>query len=98
MLVAELTGVRRFRLHEQDVDEPGPGEVRVRVEAVGICGSDMHSYLEGSVGDTPCVCPMVLGHEPAGVVVKPERASRAGNRVTAPHSSRRSIAITANSA
>ena len=70
MLVAELTGVRRFRLFEQEPDEPGPGEVQVRVEAVGICGSDMHSYLEGSVGDTPCVYPMVLGHEPAGVVVK----------------------------
>ncbi|MEO7653488.1 MAG: alcohol dehydrogenase catalytic domain-containing protein, partial [Bryobacteraceae bacterium] len=70
MLVAELTGVRRFRLFEQAAEEPAPGEVQVRVEAVGICGSDMHSYLEGSVGDTPCVYPMVLGHEPAGVVVK----------------------------
>jgi L-iditol 2-dehydrogenase len=45
--------------------------VQVRVEAVGICGSDLHSYAEGGVGDTPCQYPMVLGHEPAGVVVKP---------------------------
>jgi len=42
----------------------------VRVEAVGICGSDTHNFIEGSVGDTPSVYPMVLGHEPAGVVVK----------------------------
>ncbi len=42
----------------------------MRVDAVGICGSDLHSYSEGGVGDTPCVYPMVLGHEPAGTVVK----------------------------
>ena len=42
----------------------------MRVDAVGICGSDLHSYAEGAVGDTPCEYPMVLGHEPAGTVVK----------------------------
>ncbi len=36
--------------------------------AVGLCGSDLHNYAEGSVGDTACVYPMVLGHEPAGIV------------------------------
>ena len=44
--------------------------MQVRVQAVGICGSDVHSYAEGGVGDTPCEYPMVLGHEPAGVIVK----------------------------
>jgi len=68
--VAELAGYRQFRLVEREVKDPGPGEIQVRVQAVGICGSDMHAYLEGGVGDTPCVYPMVLGHEPAGVVVK----------------------------
>jgi L-iditol 2-dehydrogenase len=67
--VAELTGVRQFRLAEAAIPDPGPGEVQVRVAAVGICGSDLHSYTEGAVGDTPCVYPMVLGHEPAGVIV-----------------------------
>jgi L-iditol 2-dehydrogenase len=70
MLVAELTGQREFRLTEQPIDPPGPGEVQVRVGGVGICGSDVHSYSEGAIGDTPCVYPMVLGHEPAGTVVK----------------------------
>lgn len=70
MRVAELTGVRQFRLADRPVSDPGPGEIQVRVQAVGICGSDMHSYSEGAVGDTPCVYPMVIGHEPAGVVVK----------------------------
>ncbi len=65
---AELTGVRRFQLSERSVGDPGPGEVQVRVAAVGVCGSDLHSYSEGAVGDSPCVYPMVLGHEPAGVV------------------------------
>src|SRR4051812_23167969 len=70
MLVAELIGQREFRLTEQAVEPPGPGEVQVRVGAVGICGSDVHSYAEGAIGDTPCVYPMVLGHEPAGTVVR----------------------------
>jgi L-iditol 2-dehydrogenase len=70
MVVAELVGVREFRLTEQDIAEPGPGQVQVEVGAVGVCGSDLHSYSEGGVGDTPCEYPMVLGHEPAGTVVK----------------------------
>ena len=65
-----MTGVRRFQVAECEVSEPGPAEVQVRVAAVGVCGSDLHSYSEGAVGDTPCIYPMVLGHEPAGVVVK----------------------------
>jgi L-iditol 2-dehydrogenase len=67
---AELTGVRQYRIAEGEVADPAPGEVQVRVAAVGVCGSDLHSYAEGAVGDTPCLYPMVLGHEPAGVVVK----------------------------
>jgi L-iditol 2-dehydrogenase len=42
----------------------------VRVEAVGVCGSDLHAYCEGAVGGTPNVYPMVIGHEPAGSIVK----------------------------
>ena len=67
---AALTGLRRFQLSERKSSDPGPGEVQVRVAAVGVCGSDLHSYSEGAVGDSPCVYPMVLGHEPAGVVAK----------------------------
>ncbi|HUE20861.1 MAG TPA: alcohol dehydrogenase catalytic domain-containing protein [Bryobacteraceae bacterium] len=68
--VAELCAVRQFRLVEAELADPGPGEVQVRIQAVGICGSDLHSYSEGGVGDTPCQYPMVLGHEPAGVVAR----------------------------
>ncbi len=69
-MVAELTAPRTFRLAEQKIEDPGPGEIQVKVGAVGICGSDVHSYSEGAIGDSPCIYPMVLGHEPAGTVVK----------------------------
>jgi L-iditol 2-dehydrogenase len=68
--VAELSGLREFRFKEATLGDPGPGEVQVRIDAVGICGSDLHSYAEGAVGDTPCQYPMVLGHEPAGTVAR----------------------------
>jgi L-iditol 2-dehydrogenase len=68
MLVAELTGPRAFTLSEQAMEEPGFGEVQVRLGAVGICGSDLHSYAKGGIGDMRCEYPMVLGHEPAGTV------------------------------
>ena len=70
MLTAELIAPREFRLAQHDIPDPGPGQVQVRADAVGICGSDLHAYSEGGVGDTPCQFPMVLGHEPAGTVVR----------------------------
>ena len=70
MRAAELIAPLTFRLTEMPIEDPGPGEVQVRVEAVGVCGSDLHAYSEGAVGGMPNVYPMVLGHEPAGVVVK----------------------------
>src|SRR5579872_7080428 len=69
MLVAELTAPREFRLAQSEIEPPGPGEVQVRPDAVGICGSDLHSYAEGGIGDLPCQYPMVLGHEPSGTVM-----------------------------
>jgi L-iditol 2-dehydrogenase len=68
--LAELSGLRHFQLVEAVLGDPPPGQVQVRIDAVGICGSDLHSYAEGGVGDTVCQYPMVLGHEPAGVVMR----------------------------
>jgi len=70
MRAAELIAPLTFRLAEMPIENPGPGEVQVRVGAVGVCGSDLHAYSEGAVGSTPNVYPMVLGHEPAGTIVK----------------------------
>lgn len=49
--------------------DPGAGEALVKLRAVGICGSDMHWYLEGGIGSYRAVYPQVLGHEPAGEIV-----------------------------
>ena len=61
-------------------DEPGPspadGEAIVKVEAVGICGSDMHAYLGHDERRPP---PLILGHEVSGIV---EDGEWAGKRVT----------------
>ncbi len=70
MRAAELIAPLTFQLTEMPIEDPEPGEVQVRIEAVGVCGSDLHAYTEGAVGSTPNVYPMVLGHEPAGRIVK----------------------------
>jgi len=53
-----------FEVHELDLDEPRAGEVLVRMSAVGICGTDLHSVK----GEWTRPTPSVLGHEGAGVV------------------------------
>ena len=70
MRAAELIAPLKFRLGDMPIDDPGPGEVQVRIESVGICGSDIHAYAEGAVGSMPNVYPMILGHEPAGTITK----------------------------
>ncbi len=70
MRIAELYEPHRFRLINGSIPEPGPGEVQVKVDSVGICGSDLHYFAEGGIPGAACVYPMVIGHEPAGVVLK----------------------------
>lgn len=70
MRAAELIAPLTFRQIDMPIKDPGPGEVQVRIEAVGVCGSDLHSYSEGAVGGNPNVYPMLLGHEPSGTIVK----------------------------
>jgi len=47
---------------------PGPGQALLRVTAVGICGSDLHSYKDGRIGDNVLETPLTLGHEFAAIV------------------------------
>ncbi len=66
--------------------DPGPGEVRVRPEAVGLCGSDFHYYLGdiGTIEDPSVLYPRIMGHEFSAVVdaVGPDvRGVSAGQRV-----------------
>jgi L-iditol 2-dehydrogenase len=70
MRTAELIAPLTFNITDGPAEDPGPGTVQVRVGAVGVCGSDLHAYSEGNVGGMPNVYPMVLGHEPAGTIVK----------------------------
>jgi L-iditol 2-dehydrogenase len=49
--------------------DPGYGEVSVKIRAVGVCGSDLHWYQDGRIGEFPAAYPQVLGHEPAGEIV-----------------------------
>ncbi len=70
MKVAELIGFRQFGISERGIADPGPGEVQVKVGAIGICGSDMHVFTEGGIGEARCNYPMILGHEPAGTIMK----------------------------
>lgn len=49
--------------------DPGYGEITVKLRAIGICGSDLHWFLDGRIGEFPAFYPRVPGHEPAGEVV-----------------------------
>ena len=78
MRVARLHGTRDVRLSDEPAPQPQEGECLVRVEAVGICGSDLHWFEEGAIGDARLDTPLVVGHEFAGVV---EEGPLAGRRV-----------------
>lgn len=68
MKVAVMLGVGKMGMEQRPVPTPGPGEVLVKVEYVGICGSDMHYYETGRIGDYVVHPPFVLGHESGGIV------------------------------
>jgi L-iditol 2-dehydrogenase len=65
MLATRLFGVGDIRTVEAPIPEPGPGEVLIRVEAAGICGTDRHLYH----GEFPSTPGKILGHEFSGIVV-----------------------------
>jgi Threonine dehydrogenase and related Zn-dependent dehydrogenases len=67
---AVLYGIRDIRIEERPEPRPGPGYVVVEVGAVGICGSDVHYYEHGRIGDFVVEEPMVIGHEAAGTIVE----------------------------
>lgn len=57
-----------LRLEDHDMPEAGAGQVLIRMEAGGICGSDLHYYNHGGFGSVRLKQPMILGHEVAGRV------------------------------
>ena len=70
MPAAVLHGVRDLRVENVEAPSaPAPGEVQIRIGKVGICGSDVHYWQHGRIGDFVVAEPMILGHECAGTVV-----------------------------
>ncbi|MBV9155418.1 MAG: galactitol-1-phosphate 5-dehydrogenase [Acidobacteriaceae bacterium] len=77
-----LSEYSRLEIVDLPMPRPGPGEVLVRVQACGICGSDVHGYDGGSGRRIP---PIVMGHEAAGTIaaVGPEvSGAREGEPIT----------------
>ncbi len=64
---------RQHELSLRDIDLPlvvGPADVRVKIDTVGVCGSDVHYYTHGRIGSFVVKQPMVLGHEAAGTILE----------------------------
>ena len=70
MLNCAIHGAEDLRLVEQAPEPLGPTQVRVGVKAVGICGSDLHYYRHGRVGDFVIREPLTPGHEASGQVLE----------------------------
>ncbi len=68
MKAVKWFGPRDMRLVEVPKPEPKPYEVLLRIESVGVCGSDIHYYLDGNIGVNVLHEPTILGHEYAGIV------------------------------
>ena len=66
--VAVLMRPGEIAIEQRPVPTPGPREVLVEVSSVGVCGSDVHWYEHGRIGDLVVRAPLVLGHECAGRV------------------------------
>lgn len=84
MKVAVMNGIGKMGFVEREVPQPADNEVLVKLEYVGICGSDMHYYETGRIGDYVVEPPFVLSHEPGGVVVevgKDVKHLKVGDRV-----------------
>lgn len=77
-----LTEYKKLEIQELPKPEPGSDDVLIRVEACGVCGSDVHGY-DGSTGRR--IPPLVMGHEAAGTIADVGRnvtGFRQGQRVT----------------
>jgi len=65
-----LYGPKDLRVEDRPKPMIGPGEVLLRVRAVGVCGSDVHTYAHGRIGPTVLQSALILGHEFGGEVVR----------------------------
>ena len=73
-----------IELRDRRAPSPGPGQVLVAPQLVGICGSDLHYYKDGRIGTWRVRRPHVLGHEFAGIVTElgeGVEGARVGDRI-----------------
>lgn len=70
MKTAVMEGIGKMGYIRRPIPTPKDNEVLVKLEYVGICGSDMHYYETGAIGDYVVKPPFVLGHEPGGTVIE----------------------------
>lgn len=85
MRASVLLAAEKIELQERPVPAPAPDEVLVKVTAVGVCGSDVHFFKEGRLGDWVVEEPLVLGHEAGGTIVavgSGVNPARVGERVS----------------
>ena len=78
MKVLRLHRPHEFHFHDEPVPDTAEGEVLVKMEAVSICGSDIHWFAEGGIGTAHLTSPLVLGHELSGTIAS---GKRQGERV-----------------
>lgn len=69
MKTCVMTGARNMEWTTLPIPSPQAGEVLIKLEYVGICGSDLHFYKDGQLGNWHPDGPLILGHEPGGIVV-----------------------------
>jgi len=70
MKAAIMNGIRQVGIEEIPQPEIRPDQALVAIRAVGVCGSDIHYYTHGRIGDYVVNPPFILGHECAGVIVE----------------------------
>jgi L-iditol 2-dehydrogenase len=75
MKSVRLHGTGDLRIHDEQIPVADVGEKLIRVKSVGVCGSDLHWFSEGSIGDAKLDHPLVLGHEFAGVTEEGQRVA-----------------------
>jgi len=85
MKSAFLTGIRQLEIQEESKPVlSDPDQVLLRIDIVGVCGSDVHYYNTGRIGSQVVQYPYSVGHECSGTVVetgKNVRNLKVGDRV-----------------
>ncbi len=68
MRASLLIAPEQLEVREIPTPEPRPGDMVVRIEQVGLCGSDVHFFTHDRVGLLVVTGPLILGHEAGGVI------------------------------